>query len=979
MSTSSTTNIRYLIGFDLSEAAPHIYLPRSFVIKTDRHDKPAYLEKRATPDVLASYRLTVTPTLERLFYLEKELTSEAIEQHFSRSRKRPQSLTGLLGEKEVRRAILAYVHRRVAAFIRICAEKDYLLTWHAQRNTRLDSVLIQSSTLPLRPELSFHQHEHGITYTLHLHAGNQRVPLHGQNVHCLTNQPAWILINRQLYAVAHINGFMIKPFVKKLEVQIPAASVSAYFKKFIYKVAAKVDITAEGFEVIRYDRLSACEIEPVSTLFKQHWGLAVHMCYPSARFNWSDKQARATRLQSTDEPEQIAIVQIQRDKAAEAIYLAQLRRHGLVQLEGSYFHLPDADHPEAILQWLMEQRAGLEEMGFTVKLPQKDHKVLALYQPTLELQVDGRPDWFDIHGQVRLGPHLIPFRQIAAYIKREDRYFPLPDDTYFLIPEVWMTRYRELVNFGRFQPDSVRLAKSQHPLLAALDLEVPQLHGDQSALAQDFMPPADLRAELRPYQLDGVRWMVQHYHHELGACLADDMGLGKTLQTIAVLLYAKANKAPVANASAAGAQLGLFGPPAADTEFLRPLNALIVLPASLIYNWMQELRRFAPSLSVYNHTGASRHRDARLLARFDILLTTYQTALRDVELLQKINFEYIVLDESQQIKNRESKIFQAVNRLAGKHKISLSGTPIENSLADLWSQMQFINPDLLGNFRFFKKAFITPIEKHQDEEKKERLRSLVQPYLLRRTKEEVAKDLPALHTQIFYTEMDTAQRKRYEQEKSAARNHLLENFDRQDPQYRILVLQALTKLRQIANHPRLIWENYERSSGKFHDVLAHWSIIRKAGHKALFFSSFVRYLELFKQHFQQQGHDIAWLTGQLTPRERQLQVQRFEEQDEVRAFLISIKAGGTGLNLTAADYVFILDPWWNPTVEQQAIARAHRIGQDKQVIALKFITRDSIEEKILQLQEQKAQLAEDIIGKSTQLAFSREELEFLLV
>jgi non-specific serine/threonine protein kinase len=495
---------------------------------------------------------------------------------------------------------------------------------------------------------------------------------------------------------------------------------------------------------------------------------------------------------------------------------------------------------------------------------------------------------------------------------------------------------------------------------------------------QQFEVPAGLRADLRPYQLAGVRWMAQHYHNGLGACLADDMGLGKTLQTITILLHAKQHKAVPAPLSPAGAQLDLFSAPAADADFLKPLNALIVLPASLIYNWKQEIRKFAPGLSTYNHTGPKRHNDARLLARFDVILTTYQTALRDIELLQKLEFEYIVLDESQQIKNRESKVFQAISKLNGKHKISLSGTPIENSLADLWSQMQFINPDLLGSFRFFQKEFINPIEKQQDEDKKDRLRSLVQPYLLRRTKEEVARDLPPLSTKLFYSDMEPEQKKLYEKEKSAARNYLLENFTSNDPQYRIMVLQSLTKLRQIANHPSLIQADFTKASGKFNDVLEHWSVIRKSGHKALFFSSFVKYLELFRTHFEVEKQAYSWLSGSLSAEERQREIDRFEKDPAIASFLISIKSGGTGLNLTAADYVFILDPWWNPTIEDQAIARAHRIGQEKQVIAVKFITRDSIEEKILALQERKAQLAEDIIGNSGKMDFSRAELELLL-
>ena len=492
------------------------------------------------------------------------------------------------------------------------------------------------------------------------------------------------------------------------------------------------------------------------------------------------------------------------------------------------------------------------------------------------------------------------------------------------------------------------------------------------------MPGKKLKADLRPYQLEGVRWLIKLYRNGLGACLADDMGLGKTLQTISVLLYAKEQKAAAPDPAATGNQLDLFATSAGDEEFLQALNALIVLPASLVFNWEAEIKKFAPTLSIYKHVGQRRYTDIRLLRRFDVILTTYQTALRDEELLGQMEFEYIILDESQQIKNRESKIFHSVHDLRGKHRVSLSGTPIENSLSDLWAQMQFINPDLLGNYSFFKREFITPIERHQVEDKKLRLRNLVAPYMLRRTKEEVAKDLPPLTTQVFYSEMTPEQKKLYEREKSAARNFLLENYDANSPQYRILVLQSLTKLRQLVNHPRLVSEEYTKESGKFNDILEQWDTIRRSNHKALFFSSFVQYLSLFREEFEQRKQQFSWLTGDLTANKRVEEIKKFEANPEVQSFLISIKSGGTGLNLTAADYVFILDPWWNPTTEQQAIARAHRIGQDKNVIAIKFITKDSIEEKILKLQDKKSKLAEDIIENVNRAEFSRGDIEFLL-
>ena len=631
----------------------------------------------------------------------------------------------------------------------------------------------------------------------------------------------------------------------------------------------------------------------------------------------------------------------------------------------------------ALLEWLAINREDLEKEGFQVTAPEIEEKTLHLDAASLQLDSSLENDWFDLHGQITVGTFSFPFLKLASYIRDDNRFYPLPDGTYFLIPLEWMTKYKGLVGFLKKKGEKLQLAKSQFTLLEELGLRADA--GEEDSLEEvDFSLSKQLKATLRPYQLEGVRWMARLNHNDLGACLADDMGLGKTLQTIAVLLYAKENKLDSASGEITEKkQLDLFEP-APDASFLKALNALVVLPASLVFNWEREIKKFAPHLSIYKHRGPKRHRDIRLLNRFDMILTTYQTALRDIELLKGMEYEYIVLDESQQIKNKDSKVFKGINLLKARHKVSLSGTPIENSLSDLWSQMQFINPDLLGSFAFFKREFINPIEKGHDPDKKDRLRTLVKPYLLRRTKEEVASDLPPLTTKVFFSEMREEQRKLYEKEKSAVRNYLLENFEANDPKYKIMVLQSLTKLRQLSNHPILIDDTFEKESGKFNDILAHWEVIRKGGHKVLIFSSFVKHLTLFKQYFEEQGSSFSWLTGKVSAKGREAQIDRFENDPEVGSFLISIKSGGTGLNLTAADYVFILDPWWNPTTEQQAIARAHRIGQKKSVIALKFITKNSIEEKILKLQEKKASLARDIIQYKEPKSFSKNDIAYLL-
>lgn len=423
-----------------------------------------------------------------------------------------------------------------------------------------------------------------------------------------------------------------------------------------------------------------------------------------------------------------------------------------------------------------------------------------------------------------------------------------------------------------------------------------------------------------------------------------------------------------------GLQLDLFQ---SRQRELRPLQALVILPASLVFNWQRELAGFAPSLFVYAHTGPKRLKDARALASHDVVLTTYHTARQDLALLEKIAWQFIVLDESQQIKNRESEVSKVVRSLQGRHKISLSGTPIENSLADLWTQMEFINPDTLGSYASFREQFQAPIEKQNDAQAKARLFSRVQPFFLRRTKEEVAPDLPELTQQIFFCEMPDAQRKRYEQVKSAVRNEILSLFD--DPKTRLMALQALTRLRQLANHPALADPAYSGASGKTDDVLAQWDVVRRAGHKVLFFSSFEQHLQIFKKYIEAARQPYAWLTGAVAPLDRARAVEQFQRDASVQAFLMTLGAGGVGLNLTAADYVFLLDPWWNPAKEDQAIARAHRIGRTHPVTAIRFITRDTIEEKILLLQEKKRQLGQELFVAGAEFpALDKADVEMLL-
>jgi len=328
------------------------------------------------------------------------------------------------------------------------------------------------------------------------------------------------------------------------------------------------------------------------------------------------------------------------------------------------------------------------------------------------------------------------------------------------------------------------------------------------------------------------------------------------------------------------------------------------------------------------------------------------------------------------IKNPSSKLYNAIVTLQSDHKVVLTGTPIENSLTDLWSQINFVNPGLLGTLGFFKRSFVQPIEKKGDEEREEKLKELISPFILRRTKNEVARELPPVYEQVRYVNMAESQLRLYEEEKSQVRNALLENLEEVGlERSSIMVLQALTRLRQIANHPDLVEDFNGEESGKFTEVYRDIESVISEGHKVLVFSSFVKHLDLFRTRLEQDGIGYAYLTGSRNQRQREEAVNDFQTRSNCSLFLISLKAGGVGLNLTAADYVFILDPWWNPAAEMQALSRAHRIGQENRVFVYRFISNDSIEEKIQRLQERKRELAETFVTSNNPLkSLSEDEL-----
>ncbi|TAF49246.1 MAG: DEAD/DEAH box helicase, partial [Sphingobacteriia bacterium] len=385
------------------------------------------------------------------------------------------------------------------------------------------------------------------------------------------------------------------------------------------------------------------------------------------------------------------------------------------------------------------------------------------------------------------------------------------------------------------------------------------------------------------------------------------------------------------------------------------LKALVVCPTTLMYNWQNEIKKFTPLLTYYIHHGGTRVKEGLANPNIDVIITTYGTLRSDIRQFVEVNFDYVILDESQAIKNPSSKVTKAATLLKSRSRLCLSGTPLQNNTFDIYAQMNFLNPGMLGSMEFFKQEFSIPIDKFGEKDQKEHLRKLLYPFILRRTKEQVAKDLPEKQEMVLFCEMGEEQRKIYEAYRNDYRDRILGVVEEQGIQKsQLTILQGLMKLRQICDSPAIVKEEerYPNVSVKLEE-LGREITENISNHKALVFSQFLGMLALIKQKLQELGVDYEYFDGSSTVAEREKAITRFQNDENCRVFLISLKAGGVGLNLTAADYVYIVDPWWNPAVEQQAIDRTHRIGQTKNIFAYRMICTDTVEDKILKLQERK--------------------------
>ncbi|GAB4581043.1 MAG: hypothetical protein Fur0022_37880 [Anaerolineales bacterium] len=797
----------------------------------------------------------------------------------------------------------------------------------------------------------------GVVLQTALHVKAQSISLKKGEIQIITRNPTWLLADRALLKLADtISSDLANTFLTTPRIEIPKRSENEFLEKYLIPLANR--LTIKGPQ-IQWEEVTA--ENPVKRLYltEKDNELLVQLRYGYGDYEVAYQKPAPTLSVQRKSDDSWTLLRIHRNPLQEDEIFSSVSsmRSGLKY--GGYPYPSDTFVLRAKvtpIDFLLRKIPHLIQDGFeiygedTLKSTRVNRN-----RPTISLNVTSGIDWFDVMTVIKFGEVEASLQEVRRALRKKERFIKLADGTIGEIPEEWLQKYRHLFGLGEQTDNGVRLSEHHLTLLDQLLEEADRVKADDqyrqrlqrlrqfSGITAQTIP-ATFTGELRPYQKAGFDWLHFLHDYKFGGCLADDMGLGKTVQVLAFLQSLREN-GQVKKAD------------------------LVVVPRSLLVNWEREAAKFSPNLRVHHHFGVAREKETPNFDVFDIVLTTYGTLLRDVQTLRMYKFHYVVLDESQAIKNPASQTSKTVRLLNSEHRLVMTGTPVENNTFELWSQFAFLNPGLLGNLEYFKEEFAGPIERKKDDGTANFLKKMVFPFILRRTKDQVAPELPPRTERILYADMEPAQRKLYNKTRDYYRSLLMGLIEEEGMNNaRMKVLEGLLRLRQISNHPKLVEADFRGESAKMELLLEHLETLEAEGHKALIFSQFVEMLKLVRGELDKRKIKYNYLDGRT--RKRQEQVDEFQTDPTTPFFLISLKAGGVGLNLTAADYVIHIDPWWNPAVEMQATDRTHRIGQEKPVFVYKLIARDTVEEKILQLQDKKRALVEQLI--STEASFFKE-------
>jgi superfamily II DNA or RNA helicase len=908
------------------------------------------------------------------------LTSEAITKKFSPKKKiRPSEFfEKIMSDYLFKSSIKPYIDSILLQVInKIPTDHFFLFDYKNPTYLKIEVLEEESKAL-----FHFRRNENGTNYFITVKSGTEVFSQFHRDTLVLTDSPCWLLVkNKLLHFEPNFEGQKIAPFLQNPYLHIKPIAEEQFYQKFALPLIEQYAVNAQGI-IIENEQFFATPVVRLEKTLRGNYVLNLMFNYGSQLFHHHAGNIISAVL--IKQEGDLRIKKIRRNKEWENHKFRKLIELGFIFKQNSEFVAPDKEGLHGLINYIAKTKLELENAGFEIR-QQLYQKSYFIGDADLTFSVTLVDDWFDIKAKVKFGEFEIPFVHLRKNILAKIEEFILPDGSIAIIPQEWFERLSGII--AESEDDELRIPHQRLGIIQeqlapfVIDAETKKLIQSFEKVEEKELPMG-FKGILRPYQKAGYDWFFFLQSFKFGGCLADDMGLGKTVQTLALLLqqkeqYLESKSKSILNTvnepilqeitTAIGSpQLDIFSQISNISQVHleknnRPVN-LLVVPASLIYNWMNEGLKFAPNLRFLNHTGLNRNKNSAYFSNYDVVVTTYGTLRNDIQLMAAFNFNYIILDESQIIKNADSQTAKNVVKLNSKFRLTLTGTPLENSVEDLWSQINFLNPGLLGSLSSFRKNYILPIEKNGDEDKLNTLQAIIKPFILRRTKKQVAKDLPEKTEQVIYCEMHPEQKSLYEKVKSKYRNEILNSIAKYGVnKSKMYVIKGLTELRQIANHPQLTETDFEDYSGKFEEIIRMTETAINEGHKVLLFSQFVRFLNLFREHFDAKNIQYCYLDGSTKSKDRAAQVDEFQNNESKSLFLISLKAGGTGLNLTAADYVFIADPWWNPASERQAIDRSHRIGQTQNVFSYKFISKATVEEKILSLQEKKKELSEAII------------------
>lgn len=941
------------------------YVIEPHMVQLNPHGDFSLTYQRLFSHTAEEFSRHLSPNDLKIIKILDEMEQDFIIKKYYKKQIRPMEFFSKFFDAKFYEKVRPKIEKRFSEVLAILGETDALYHmgkdgWPAERK-------LEIAAEPATVLFHFRKNNFETRYFPTIKYKGLRIDFMFKDAQVVSNKPAWLLLDEVLYFFEQdFEGKKLQPFLNKRFITIPKATEEAYFEKFVAPLIEKYHVYAEGFEINteNHDPIPVLKVIFIEDGISQ---LQLSFKYGMYSFPMDHERKITVKILKTDND--YIFTRIKRKADWEKNKFSELLKSGLKKTSTLFYNLelnkPNEEENKAyrVINWINEHLEELQNKGYEIEQSSGQKRFLFATNK-IDFEISENNDWFDINAIVYFGSHPIPFLALKQHILHKKREFLLPDGAIAIIPEQWFTKYGSLFMLSDGS-NSIKLKKHHIGLLSelgedsianvTLNRKLEKLNDFENI--GDVNMPIDFIGDLRSYQKAGYNWFSFLREYNFGGCLADDMGLGKTIQTLALLQKLKEE----------------------NEQNATPGTSLIIMPTSLIYNWLSEAQKFTPKLKIIAHTGTSRNKDISKFMDYDVVITTYGITRVDVDLLKDFYFNYIILDESQNIKNPSSKSFKAVRVLKSKDKLILSGTPVENSVGDLWTQLTFLNPGLLGTQAYFNEEYVQAIEKKKDEDKARKLQAIIKPFVLRRTKEQVAEELPPKTEQIIYCTMSEDQSAYYEETKSAYRNDLLSSMD--DGSYvkkQVQLLQGLTALRQLANHPVMIDKAYTSDSGKFENVIHTLDNVLKGGHKVLIFSQFVKHLRIFKNYLEEEQIPFSYLDG--TTKNRGEIVADFQENSSLKVFLISIKAGGVGLNLTEADYVFILDPWWNPAVEQQAIDRTHRIGQEKKVFIYKFITKDTVEEKILSLQNRKKKLASSLITTEESFfkSLSKEDINELL-